>query len=159
MERPFLHQALSHRKMESQSEHLQMRKSSCGAGLTKDSMLVEFADQLLYLKKETHYTHYNPFSVPQPLWWGRDFEQMFFIFIFYLIFLGLDFTIFITVTGPIHFKNPAGKLLQYWLLSWIFRAAWLLWIFSIFFPPPSPYAYPPNSQVTPKFTNLPVSKS
>ena len=53
--------------MESQSEHLQMRKSSCGAGLTKDSMLVEFADQLLYLKKETHYTHYNPFSVPQPL--------------------------------------------------------------------------------------------
>lgn len=38
---------------------------------------------------------------------------MFFIFLFYLIFLGLDFTIFITVTGPIHFKNPAGKLLQY----------------------------------------------
>ena len=112
VERPFLHQALSHRKVESQSEHLQIRKLSCGAGLAKDFKLVSFADQLLYLEKET-VIHIIILFVPQPLWWGRDFEQMFFIFLFYLIFLGLDFTIFITVTGPIDFKNPAGKLLQY----------------------------------------------
>lgn len=51
MERPFLHQALSHKKMECQSEHLQMRKSSYGTGSMEDSKFMSFADQLLYFKK------------------------------------------------------------------------------------------------------------
>ena len=52
--------------MESQSEHLQIRKSNCAAGLAKDFKLVSFADQLLYLEKET-VIHMIILFVPQPL--------------------------------------------------------------------------------------------
>ena len=135
MERPFLHQALSHSKMESQSEHLQIRKSSCGAGLARDSKLLSFADQLLYFKKETAIhtiilSLCSSASMMRKGFWAN-------VLYFYILF---------NLFGPwfhhLHYCHWADSLwvqlrnfYNTWLLSWIFRAAWLLWIFSISSPP------------------------